>query len=35
MEYKVADEAVVGVPEMLPVDPSSERPEGSEVPSME
>jgi hypothetical protein len=35
MEYKVADEAVVGVPAMEPVEPSSERPEGSEVSSME
>jgi hypothetical protein len=35
MEYRVADEAVVGVPAMEPVEPSSERPEGSEVPRTE
>jgi hypothetical protein len=35
IEYRVADEAVVGVPVMEPVEPSSERPEGNEVPRME
>jgi hypothetical protein len=35
MEYRVADEAVVGVPVIVPVEPSKVKPNGNEVPRTE
>jgi hypothetical protein len=35
IEYNVADEAVVGVPVIVPVEPSKVKPNGSEVPRTE
>jgi hypothetical protein len=35
MEYRVADEAVVGVPVIVPVEPSKAKPKGNEAPRTE